>query len=154
MKIRKILSVGTLLLILCGLISFKTVSAEEIDMSRLTVIRATEDDSVEPIVNLACGSYATHRMISKGTGYVAGKTNYLIKSGACFQCSRCNVVLICEGDPLNVNGYDNTIGHYITQTASYQISNYGGIIETNYTSISQLAYCGSNKLSGYTFVGQ
>lgn len=146
MNKRKIISVLVLLFIVSGLITGKNVNAEE-----LTVIKTTEEGFINPSAYTVCGDYTSHYMVTKGTGYVSGPKGYIIAGGACFQCKRCNLVFISEGDPLNVNGYNNTIGHYITYKINYPISDYGASLDTSYTSVSQLPYCGSGKLSGYTF---
>lgn len=134
----------------------KNVSAHEINREQLTHIHAEENESYagsNARINTVCGNYTSHYMVSKGIGIVVGTKGDLIPFGSCFQCSRCNLVFICEGDPLLVNGYDATIGRYATTKVAEPISNNGAVMYVGYSSLSQLPYCGSSRLSGYTFTG-
>lgn len=60
-----------------------------------------------------CGRYPTHDMLSRGWGTIR-KTNgqEVVYMGACHQCTRCNLVLICQGEP-----ECSSIGYYATYMA-------------------------------------
>lgn len=60
-----------------------------------------EDITVHPNVVAECGSYATHDMLSAGWGsiYDVDKGKYVVVSGACFQCTRCHLVIVCQNEP-------------------------------------------------------
>jgi len=65
-----------------------------------------------------CGRYATHDMLSRGWGSIrTSDGTWVVDMGACHQCTRCNLVFICEGEPLS-----STIGYWATMEADYTVS--------------------------------
>ena len=69
--------------------------------------------NISTIALAECGRYATHDMLSRGWGTIR-RTNgkEVVYMGACHQCTRCNLVLICQGEP-----ECSSIGYYATSMA-------------------------------------
>lgn len=94
-----------------------------------------------------CGGYPSHDMVSKGWGTVylgtyPNTSNRILYMAPCWQCSRCNYVMVTEGDPL----LGQNIGKYATYPYSYPINGYGCIMWVN-----SYSYCNSTKLQYYSF---
>lgn len=81
---------------------------------------------INPDAIEVCNGYATHDMVSSGWGTVyigtyPDTSNCLLYARSCWQCSRCNYVLITEGNPL----LHQPIGRYAGYSCSYPINGYG-----------------------------
>lgn len=103
--------------------------------------------SIKPMYNTVCGSYDHHRMEARGTGtvYKLDKTRY-IYMGCAWQCSRCMLVMVTEGD-LWYWGMD-PIGKYaISGEYPYKINNNGCVIY----GADYYGYTSDNYLDGYKF---
>lgn len=97
-----------LTLVLCGLIC-NNINA---------FAKTTENPAIMPLAEAHCGRYATHDMLSRGWGsiYRTDGTN-VVYMGACHQCTRCNLVFICQGEPLS-----SSIGYWATWQADETVN--------------------------------
>lgn len=123
---------------------------EDIGMENLTILGADKDgdNGVAPCYNTVCGNYASHRMVARGFGYVDNPngTSY-ITAGCAWQCSRCMLVMVTEGD-LYYTGMD-IIGKYATYSGySYPINTNGCLIHL----ADYYGYTANTYLDGYQFV--
>jgi len=91
-----------------------------------------------------CNGYAKHDMVSHGWGTVYKgvypDTSNLVFNGTCWQCSRCNEVLMTEYDPL----ITNYVGHYALWNPGYKLSSISTVVWTNiiyFTSGASVPYC-------------
>lgn len=102
--------ITALFLLFTALMIFVTPAyAEEksnISLDNLTVLHGSA--RYEPV----CGQYATHDMKSRGFGYLEDtRGNKIFSVESCFQCTRCYLVLVCQGEP--------TLGESIGYWATY-----------------------------------
>lgn len=111
----------------------------------LTIIDNGEQ-TVEPLYEPVCGTYAYHRMVSKGFGTVFDENEEVYLRLQCaWQCSRCLLVMVTEGD-LYYWGME-PIGKYAIVYADFVIADTACIIdEADY-----YGYTSNNYLPGYKF---
>lgn len=119
-------------------------------LSSLTPIGMGIDDikfelGMMPMAVEVCNGYATHDAVARGWGviyrgvYPDTSNKVFPDPGACWQCSRCRMVLITEYDPL-ITGY---VGYYASYNPGYVISIYGATLWTNdvyFTNNSRVPY--------------
>ena len=90
------------------------------------------------------GNFAKHRMVPRGGGFVykgkyPNKSNPVVRNGRCFQCSRCRIVLVCQGSP--DHNPPTPYGYYATWQAQDKLSSTNTDIWTN-----NVQYSSSTKL--------
>ena len=105
-----------------------------------------ENSEIAPQYEPVCGSYAYHHMNSSGFGTVMKNNSAYLTNASAWQCSRCLLVMVTEGDL--VYGTMTTIGKYAI------LYNVADPINKNGVFIGQADYYGytsSNSLSGYRF---
>ena len=97
--------------------------------------------SVAPQARAECGRYPTHDMLSRGWGTIR-RTNgqEVVYMGACHQCTRCNLVLICQGEP-----ECSSIGYYATYMAEGPVNTIT-ILTTN-----NILYTNAKTIPGMDF---
>lgn len=103
-------------------------------------------DNAVPMYEPVCGTYPSHRMMASGIGTVKRGSEDYILCGAAWQCSRCYLVMVTQGDLF----YDGmtTIGRYATlHDIYYEINKYGCYISEADT----YGYTSNNYLPGYSF---
>lgn len=104
------------------------------------------DNVIQPNVVPECGSYATHDMLSAGWGdiYDVNKGYYVVTWGACFQCTRCHLVLVCQNEP------DNSVacGYWTTYQPGEPLTSQYTVI---YQSTNNILYESSDSIYGCTF---
>ena len=69
-----------------------------------------ENSEIAPQYEPVCGSYAYHHMNSSGFGTVMKNNSAYLTNASAWQCSRCLLVMVTEGDL--VYGTMTTIGKY------------------------------------------
>lgn len=143
-RFRSIFVILITLLILSTPISSMAQDRDTLDSSRITLYNSTgssifegeftesdlheHSDLDEEILRIpeVCNGLPYHAMRSKGFGRVTlANESIYIRSGACFQCSGCNRVMVTEGDPLK--GYQ--IGKYAWVDYYYSINDGGANID-------------------------
>ena len=109
---------------------------------------AAEDVSpaVQPRYVPACGSHATHDMLSAGWGsiYNVDTNQYVVSGGACFQCTRCYLVLVCQGEPT----LGEACGYYTTWALGEKLTSTSTVIRQ---SSANILYTSSSSIPGCTF---
>lgn len=110
----------------------------------LTVLNQNASlNNMAPYYEAHCGNYATHDMLSRGHGTLydtsAGKTVFAL--GAAFQCTRCYLVCVTQGEPPS-----QAIGYWATYQPNEQISSNGAVIYT-----SDYSHTNAKTLAGMTF---
>lgn len=115
-----------------------------------SVYAATNDSSstASPQYEPVCGSYASHWMVACGLRYVDNPngSGYYIYAGSAWQCARCKMVMVTEGDLYW--GEMSTIGKYAT------VHNYADNVNSYALFLSwadHYGYCSTNSLAGYSF---
>lgn len=150
MKKKSMLSL-LILLIFTLLVSSKDFSVyasnKALNSDSLVEIGETSIDlnSIGPLAIEVCYGYSSHDAVSRGWGVIyrgvyPDTSNRVFEGqGACWQCSRCKIVLITEFDPL-LTGY---VGYYASYNPGYVIPIYGAVMWTNnvyYSSGSKVPY--------------
>lgn len=144
---KKLLSV-VLVLSLCLSMGISHVFADDINVMGVDIPGSgvSGDSLITPFAFAECGQYATHDMLSWGWGsiYDVDNNTYVVNNGACFQCTRCHLVLVCTHAP----GTSDPIGYYTTWQPNEPLSAY----VTNVRAYSKnIHYTSSNRLEGMSF---
>lgn len=111
--------------------------------------RDASEDEVAPLAEAHCGRYATHDMLSRGSGSLYNYTTkkYVFTGGGCFQCTRCYLVLVTQsmyvGSP-----YFDTIGYYASDEPGYEISGYGAVVSK---AAKDIHYTNKSTIEGISF---
>lgn len=131
MKRRKV----AIVLIMLMLISISLPAyGEEAEMPGNVSLLEGRSSRYEPV----CGHYATHDMKSRGFGYLRDtRGNVIFSLESCFQCTRCYLVLVCQGEPT----LGESIGYWATYDASEPTNVNGTVVVTDnyyYTTDSTL----------------
>lgn len=103
------------------------------------------EDSVSPYAVNHCGNYANHDMLAHGWGDIVnvdtGKT--VVSRGACAQCTRCNLIIVTQGEPQS-----QPLGYYTTWQPNEPLSSYVTVIRQSGANIK---YTSSKTLEGMSF---
>lgn len=87
-----------------------------------------------------------HDMLAHGWGdiYDVDKGKTIVSNGACAQCTKCNLVIVTQGEP----GTGQALGYYTTWQAGEQLSSFITPIRTN---SKYIMYTSSSTLPGIRF---
>lgn len=153
---KKTALIAILVLVLCTVYNVDVISAS-IGNSNQTQNEYTtfvipldmgDSSAIRPYAYEVCNGYSYHNMYRAcytANLYCNGKLVY--RNGNPWQCSRCNEVIITEGDPSLY--YPQKIGRYGTRYLEFRISDY--TIWSIDIEVSNIKSTSSSSLSGYVF---
>lgn len=87
-----------------------------------------------------------HDMLAHGWGSIYNVTTgeWVVRSGACAQCTKCNLVIVTQNDP----GSGAALGYYTTWQPNEELSSYNTII---HQSSNNIIYTSSTSIPGIRF---
>ena len=130
------------IVLLFAIFSFNSYAYETV----FDVNYTSNENTVSPLYEPVCGTHPSHRMVASGFGTVIRDGEYYISGGAAWQCSRCYLVMVTEGDIYL--GEMSPIGRYATWHDIREPINTNGCIING---ADYYGYTSRNYLSGYTF---
>ena len=92
-----------------------------------------------------CGG-GPHDMLAHGWGdiYDVDKGKTIVSNGACAQCTKCNLVIVTQGEP----GTGSALGYYATWQPGEQLSSFVTCIRTN---TAFIVHTSSSSIPGMRF---
>lgn len=112
--------------------------------SKKKVLLTENNNDVLPCAVANCGKYANHDMLSTGWSRLENTTTnkVVFSAGACFQCTRCNLVCVTQGEPPS-----QKIGYYALKDWNEKVNTFvivalpsSRIYKTNSKSIDGLKF--------------